>query len=100
MNKLSKQELKVLKYMRAGMRNREIATTMNISEKTVSTYKRRMKQRFDLNDKVNDYITVLTIVASDEAGNISENSGIHIHEGVTHTHVYIEQGVINVRSLK
>ena len=45
---LSKQEVKVLEELIKGSRNREIAKVLGIHEKTVSTYKARLINKFKL----------------------------------------------------
>ncbi|TQP57505.1 response regulator transcription factor, partial [Vibrio cholerae] len=42
---LSSRELLVLKYLSQGYRNKEIANILMISEKTVSTYKKRIMDK-------------------------------------------------------
>ena len=45
---LSKRELEVIKLLSKGKSSKEIAETMGISPKTVSTYKLRIKEKFSL----------------------------------------------------
>ncbi|HHQ4508371.1 response regulator [Aeromonas hydrophila] len=49
---LSDRELMVLKYICQGRSNKSIATDMLLSEKTVSTYKRRLMEKLKLNNMV------------------------------------------------
>ncbi len=44
---LSTQEVKVMGYMLNGLDNQQISETMNISSKTVSTYKTRLMEKLD-----------------------------------------------------
>jgi len=53
-NLLSKQEFQVLNYIGKGYKNKEIAFAMNVSEKTICTYKSRMINK--LNIKTNELI--------------------------------------------
>ncbi len=46
---LSSQELKVLSYLLDGISNNEIANIMSISPKTVSTYKTRILNKYNVN---------------------------------------------------
>jgi len=63
---LSERELTVLKLLTAGHRNKEVARRLNISDKTVSTYKKRVLDKFnvshimDLVPKVNSCESFLT----------------------------------------
>lgn len=45
--KLSSRETEVLNMLSAGKRNKDIAETLNINEKTVSTYKTRLLRKLD-----------------------------------------------------
>ena len=47
--KLSSQELKVLSYLLDGISNNEIAKILSISPKTISTYKTRILNKYDVN---------------------------------------------------
>lgn len=51
--KLSKQEEKVVRFIKAGLKNKEIANVMNLSEKTVSSYIYRIYKKINLNRKAN-----------------------------------------------
>ncbi|EJL6268231.1 response regulator transcription factor, partial [Vibrio cholerae] len=44
-NSLSAREILVLKYLVQGYRNKEIANLLILSEKTVSTYKKRLMDK-------------------------------------------------------
>lgn len=44
---LSAQEMKVMSYMLSGLDNQHISEAMNISSKTVSTYKTRLMEKLD-----------------------------------------------------
>lgn len=52
---LSTKEMQVLRYLAKGMRLVDIATQMNISSKTVGTYKRRIMKKLDLDSMVDVY---------------------------------------------
>lgn len=54
--KLSTREIEVLNLISAGKRNKDIAETLNINEKTVSTYKTRLLKKLNV-DNVADLIT-------------------------------------------
>lgn len=54
--KLSTREAEVLSLISAGKRNKDIAETLNINEKTVSTYKTRLLKKLNV-DNVADLIT-------------------------------------------
>lgn len=45
--KLSAREIEVLKYLADGKKNKEIATTLGLDEKTISTYKLRLLHKLD-----------------------------------------------------
>ncbi|MCW8346441.1 LuxR C-terminal-related transcriptional regulator [Vibrio sp. ZSDZ65] len=47
---LSKRELSVLQLLTDGHRNKEIARRLNISDKTVSTYKKRVLEKFNVDN--------------------------------------------------
>ncbi|MCY9872653.1 response regulator transcription factor [Vibrio barjaei] len=47
---LSERELTVLKLLTEGHRNKEVARRLNISDKTVSTYKKRVLEKFDVSN--------------------------------------------------
>ncbi|MDA5543795.1 response regulator [Yersinia rochesterensis] len=49
---LSYKELQVLKYLSRGYRVVDIAIQMNISDKTVSTYKRRLMLKLEINNMI------------------------------------------------
>lgn len=49
---LSIQEMKVMKYMLSGLDNQQISEAMNISSKTVSTYKARLMEKLDCNSLI------------------------------------------------
>jgi two-component system response regulator EvgA len=52
---LSAKELQVLRYLTKGIKVVDIAVQMQISDKTVSTYKRRMMQKLELKNMVELY---------------------------------------------
>ncbi|CAI1118194.1 MULTISPECIES: response regulator [Serratia] len=52
---LSAKELQVLRYLAKGMRLVDIGLQMNISDKTVGTYKRRVMAKLDLNSMMETY---------------------------------------------
>lgn len=54
--KLSTREAEVLSLISAGKRNKDIAETLDINEKTVSTYKTRLLKKLNV-DNVADLIT-------------------------------------------
>lgn len=54
--KLSTREIEVLNLISAGKRNKDIAETLHINEKTVSTYKTRLLKKLNV-DNVADLIT-------------------------------------------
>ncbi|WP_299998517.1 acid-sensing system DNA-binding response regulator EvgA [uncultured Cedecea sp.] len=49
---LSSQEMKVMSYMLSGLDNQKISETMNISSKTVSTYKTRLMEKLGCNSLI------------------------------------------------
>lgn len=62
MKKLSKKETATLKNLKAGLRNREIALAMEVSEKTISTYSLRIRKKLDLDNNANTYLIVATAI--------------------------------------
>ena len=54
--KLSTREIEVLNLISTGKRNKDIAETLHINEKTVSTYKTRLLKKLNV-DNVADLIT-------------------------------------------
>ncbi len=50
--KLSTRETEVLRVIAKGKKNKEIATELNINEKTVSTYKSRLMKKLDVTNIV------------------------------------------------
>lgn len=50
--KLSTREIEVLKLISSGRKNKEIASELNINEKTVSTYKARLMKKLQVNNIV------------------------------------------------
>ncbi|MCV5664269.1 LuxR C-terminal-related transcriptional regulator, partial [Escherichia coli] len=48
MPQLSSRESAVMKYLLQGKSNRDIASVLSISDKTVSTYKRRVLDKFNV----------------------------------------------------
>ncbi|EOV0038199.1 response regulator [Vibrio parahaemolyticus] len=52
MPQLSSRESAVMKYLLQGKSNRDIASVLSISDKTVSTYKRRVMDKFNVKNIV------------------------------------------------
>lgn len=50
--KLSTREVEVLKLMASGKRNKEVAESLNLNEKTVSTYKARLMRKLNVDNLV------------------------------------------------
>lgn len=50
--KLSSREIEVLRFLSAGRKNKEIATTLNLNEKTISTYKLRLLNKLNVTNLV------------------------------------------------
>lgn len=50
--KLSIREVEVLRYLNDGKKNKEIALTLNLDEKTISTYKLRLLAKLDVTNLV------------------------------------------------
>ena len=50
--KLSNREVEVLRYLSDGKKNKEIAKTLNLNEKTISTYKLRLLQKLNVTNLV------------------------------------------------
>lgn len=50
LEKLSDREITVLRYLAAGLTNKEIATRLLLSNKTISTYKMRLLQKLNITD--------------------------------------------------
>ena len=50
--KLSSREIEVLKLLSQGRKNKEIASELEISEKTVSTYKTRLYKKMEVTNLV------------------------------------------------
>lgn len=50
--KLSTREIEVLKLLSSGRKNKEVASELNINEKTVSTYKARLMKKLNVNNIV------------------------------------------------
>lgn len=55
---LSKREVEVFNLLKKGHCNNSIAEIIGINEKTVSTYLRRMKEKFEIPAKKNTYHVV------------------------------------------
>lgn len=55
MASLSTKELQVLAFLARGVKVIEISQLMKISDKTVSTYKRRMMQKLEIHTMVELY---------------------------------------------
>tara|TARA_R110000868_G_scaffold144542_1_gene363794 strand:- start:5618 stop:5854 length:237 start_codon:yes stop_codon:yes gene_type:complete len=62
-NILSKRELEVLSCIQRGMKNREAAKELNISEKTISTYVMRVKKKLGIENKYNNYFLVTKAIS-------------------------------------
>ncbi len=58
MKKLSKREKQVLRCIKLGFKNKLIAKTLKINEKTVSTYVKRIYSKLDLYTGNNVYILI------------------------------------------
>jgi DNA-binding NarL/FixJ family response regulator len=50
--KLSTREIEVLRYLCNGKKNKEVATTLNLNEKTISTYKLRLLAKLNVTNLV------------------------------------------------
>ncbi|MGB9095765.1 response regulator [Erwinia sp.] len=50
LEKLSDREITVLRYLAAGLTNKEIATRLLLSNKTISTYKTRLMEKLNITD--------------------------------------------------
>lgn len=50
LQKLSDREITVLRYLAAGLSNKEIATRLLLSNKTISTYKMRLMEKLNITD--------------------------------------------------
>lgn len=50
--KLSAREIEVLKYLADGKKNKEIATTLGLDEKTISTYKLRLLHKLQVTNLI------------------------------------------------
>ena len=50
--KLSTREVEVLKMLASGKRNKEVAQGLNLNEKTVSTYKARLRKKLNVDNMV------------------------------------------------
>lgn len=50
--KLSSREIEVLRYLSNGKKNKEIATALNLNEKTISTYKLRLLAKLNVTNLV------------------------------------------------
>jgi DNA-binding NarL/FixJ family response regulator len=50
-NALSERELSVLRYIAAGMRNKEIAYHLEVSENTVNAHVKRVLEKLDVSDR-------------------------------------------------
>jgi len=62
--KFGKREAEILKALRDGLRNREIAKRLDINQKTVSTYIGRAKEKLGLSKKDNTYKLVVYALPS------------------------------------
>jgi DNA-binding NarL/FixJ family response regulator len=51
-NQLSEREIQVLRLLVHGKRNKEIAISLNISDKTVSTYRSRLMKKIKVKNLV------------------------------------------------
>jgi two-component system, NarL family, response regulator, fimbrial Z protein, FimZ len=50
--KLSNREVEVLRYLSDGKKNNEVASILNLNEKTISTYKLRLLQKLNVTNLV------------------------------------------------
>jgi two-component system, NarL family, response regulator, fimbrial Z protein, FimZ len=50
--KLSSREIEVLRYLSNGRKNKEIAETLNLNEKTISTYKLRLLAKLNVTNLI------------------------------------------------
>ena len=50
--KLSSREIEVLRFLSSGRKNKEIAVTLNLNEKTISTYKLRLLNKLNVTNLV------------------------------------------------
>ncbi|QYS91522.1 response regulator transcription factor [Flavobacterium covae] len=50
--KLSSREIEVLRYLSNGKKNKEVAETLNLNEKTISTYKLRLLAKLNVTNLV------------------------------------------------
>ena len=50
--KLSAREIEVLKYLADGKKNKEIAKTLGLDEKTISTYKLRLLHKLNVTNLI------------------------------------------------
>lgn len=50
--KLSSREIEVLRFLSSGRKNKEIAATLNLNEKTISTYKLRLLNKLNVTNLV------------------------------------------------
>ena len=51
-DKLSDRELTIFRYLAEGLSNKEIAKLLNLSHKTISTYKTRLTEKLNVESKV------------------------------------------------
>lgn len=56
--KLSSREKQVIELLKKGFKNKEIAKEVGINEKTVSTYKARLKEKLGIALDANEYVFV------------------------------------------
>ncbi len=52
LNPLSNRELEIFEYIGKGMGTQQIAKKMNLNVKTIDTYKRRIKEKLNLNNSI------------------------------------------------
>ena len=62
MKKLSKREYQVLMCFYNGHKSNAIAKAMNVSQKTIGTYKNRIKIKLGLEARFNDFAMVSTTI--------------------------------------
>lgn len=67
--KLSKREAQVLLCLKDGLKNKGISITLDISEKTVSTYILRLRAKLDVKQHQNVYILVTEAIKQNYINN-------------------------------
>ena len=59
--KLSRREKMVFALLKEGHKNREIASALDLNQKTVSTYVKRLRSKAGVPDKFNTYKAIVEI---------------------------------------